>query len=238
MPEQQNEKLFDTNVKEAFAQCDGEDDMWNSLTEEEKAIILKNEETIYKKIEKTITASKHKKHRRITIGLVAAIILILAAAMNVSAVRSFLYKNYFNMQYDTLHISTERETVSYGEITKFKNKKDIIIPSWLPEGMTLVDVEDDEDFLSISYELEEYYLNIHYISPPGNSDVAISAGKNDTEIINSSILGLEATTVYSKSEMGLERYFTVWLSNTCEYRLTTNLPKAEFQKILKKLKYL
>lgn len=231
-----NDKFFDILLEEAFDKYSDNDDIVSSLTEEELEFINSRKQPVYKKISKNILSSRQKTHIKKTVLLVAAMIVVISAAINVTAFRSFVYKYYMDMKGTVLNISTGRISASYDEITAFERKDDIVIPNWLPPGMVLTDVIDTSTYLQLYYESDEHHLFIEH-SVPGNSNMGMETKNNEVDIKECKILGIDGTIIYSRSELGFESRKVFWLTNTCQYSIVTNAPKEMFNAIFSEIDY-
>ena len=187
---------------------------------------------------------EEKSHRRPSVKkyavLAASLAVIVGLAANVSAFRIFIFKTYTDMSGTFLNIKTEKVTEeSYNVISEFEYKDEIIIPGWLPPGISLTQITDDYTNISLEYRDENLWLTIdeNIIANVG-SETQIETDNNFFKIEDNTILGMDGVAVELRSETGNNIFVVSWNSNNVKYELSTNGSKIMLDTILQNLKYL
>ena len=238
-----NDKVFDIILEEAFDKyakdvADYEPEV--EMTEEDVRIMDSKKDNIYNNIMEEIDKDKKKKFpAKIIIPLVAVLTLgIITASFNVSAVREFWHRTYTSLVGTGLNINTEKTfDESYSEITKFKLKEKILIPTWLPSDMKLTRISDSETYVETCYNNTDIWITLKTEVISYNTNKKIQTMDNDYISYESKVLGMECNIVEITSESNLKIYVADCCSDNINYTLMTNGSKEMFEKILKNLNF-
>ncbi len=239
-----NDKLFDVILEEAldkYVQDFEENDC--DIVSEEKAYMESMKSQIYKNVKRRIIKNSdnkgHMNFKRMLV-LIAAAIIILAAAANVSAFRTFVYKTYMDIKGTTLNVSAKKITLEdYNVITHFQPQTEIIVPGWLPSDMRIDTIDENDKYIFIDYYDENMIgFSIRELKLPSESDGGIETENNKVKIENCNVMGMQGKIVYVKSENGNESYSVYWCSDNVQYEIDTNYPRTTLDAILQNLIYL
>ena len=248
-----NDKLFDIILEEAFdkyAEDIANEEIPCNMTDEEAAAMEQQKQRVYNNVKKRIRAEKRpqriKTVRRIFV-IAAAVAALFAAAMSVSAFRTFVYKTYTDIKGTRLVVESGKITdEDYSTIIKFKNQDEIIVPGWLPadKEMKIEKIIDNEDSFSVEYYDKDgrYFVklsakalpleNSRDILPEANGNYGLSWDKDYK------IMGMPGRLIYVLTNKGVENYTAFWNTNNVDYRLDTNCPFTIVDNILKEMRYL
>lgn len=241
-----NDKVMDIILEAAadkYAQDIANETVECNMTDEEEKIMLNQQDRIYQNVMKQIR-KEEKPHRRPAFKkyavLAASLAVIVGLAANVSAFRIFIFKTYTDMSGTFLNIKTEKVAEeSYNVITEFEYKDEIIIPKWLPPGLTLTQITDDYTGVKFEYQSEDFWLTIdENIIPTNGSSVQIETDKNEFKVGEIKILDMDGVIVEIRSETKNNIFVTSWNSDNVKYELSTNSSKIMLDTILQNLKYL
>ncbi len=243
------DRAFELMLEEAVGKYSDQIDFEEAvLTEEEHTDILKRKRSMYKKLEKRIDKASRTKDNimparvRKRFILVAAILAVITAGFNVSAVRTFVYKTCVNLSDTKIIFKPEQvEKDNYSKIKNFENKDDIIIPTWLPSEVELVDIDDGEVKLIFQYEKGDLWITIYHknISDNiiGSGFGAITEG-NKYSVSDINVMEADGKLLDITSEIGLHVYSVYWCTDNTQYELSMNGSKIMLDSILESLKYL
>lgn len=213
------------------------------MTAEEEEIMLNQQKRIYQNVMKQICKEKRNRHRpalRKYAIFAASIAVILSLAANVSAFRIFIFKTYTDMSGTLLNIKTEKVTEErYNVISEFEHKDEIIIPGWLPPGLSLTQITDNHIGLTLEYQSEDLWLTLDENTiPPTGLSVQVETDKNEFEVGEVKIWDMNGVIVEILSEASDKIFIVSWNSDNVKYELSTNGSKIMLDTILKHLKYL
>ena len=215
----------------------GEDDPFTKTAEFDKMM-----DDVYASIKKTIKKSSTPKKRfRPLFVLAASLALILLLAFNVSALRIIVYKTYFDIRGDILHVKTNEQYIldQYAQITQFEDRGKMLVPGWLPKGTVLESVIDERKVVILKYIYSDdkiiftqsrissnYYEeeNEYYLEDTIYRTTTINV--NEQEI---SIVEMEGGT-------GKKSYTAVWNNGNTVCSLKATMPKPLFEVILYSMK--
>lgn len=244
--EARNDKIMDILLEEAleyYVQSGMDMPQMRELTPEEEKMMEEMKKPLWDRIQKSIR-KEQRVSRRPTIKrcliLVALVAALTALALNVSAFRVFIYKTYTDMSGTILNVKTEKISEErYRAISEFQYKDEIIIPSWLPPGMTLTDVDDDRIMLSFRYEKDDLWmiLDEDKVFSSGMSE-EIETDKNTFTVHDIKVLDMDGTIIEIENEIGIKLFIVSWSSDNVRYDLATNGTEDMVHAILQSLKYL
>lgn len=240
-----NDKIMDIILEaatEQYAEDVANEPVDCDMSDEEKQNMLEQKDRIYRQLKKEIKKTRRTRRFSLKKTAVAAAALAVAVGLtaNVSAFRTFLYKTYTDMSGTFLNITIKKvPDEAYNTITRFRNKDEIIIPDWLPPGMTLTDIDDHEVGISLEYKSDELWMTIdeNILSDDGSS-IFIETENNEYEVYKRKIMDMDTVVVDTTSEIGLRVISVTWNSDNTWYDLTTNATGQTFEAILDSLKYL
>lgn len=240
-----NDKIMDIILEaatEQYAEDVANEPVDCDMSDEEKQNMLEQKDRIYRQLKKEIKKTRRTRRFLLKKTAVAAAALAVAVGLtaNVSAFRTFLYKTYTDMSGTFLNITIKKvPDEAYNTITRFRNKDEIIIPDWLPPGMTLTDIDDHEVGISLEYKSDELWMTIdeNILSDDGSS-IFIETENNEYEVYKRKIMDMDTVVVDTTSEIGLRVISVTWNSDNTWYDLTTNATGQTFEAILDSLKYL
>ncbi len=233
-----NDKVLDIIIEEAiekYAQDIANEEVVCDMTDEEIKRIEQQKNRIYKK---TVAKIKHRRisYRKIII-LAATLVVLMALALNTSAVRTFLFKTYTDISGTTLYITTTKiDDSRYNIIKEFENKNELIVPGWLPSGMELTEIRDDISSIYLRFESGEKWIRF-YQRGIGEGGAVVETENNKFNLTDCKVLGMEGKLLDITSESNIRLYMAAWNSDNVKYELTTNLDINEMENILKNLKY-
>ena len=243
------DKAFELMLEEAVGKYSDQIDFEEAvLTEEEHTDILKRKKSVYKKLEKRIDKASQTKDNtmpariRKRFILVAAILAVITAGFNVSAVRTFVYKTCVNLSDTKIIFKPEQvEKDNYSKIKNFENKDDIIIPTWLPSEVELVDIDDRESHLIFNYKSDGLWITLEQNEIDDNiikgESGAIIEG-NEYSVSDINVMEADGKLLDITSEVGIRLYAVYWCTDSADYILRTNGSRIMLDSILKSLKYL
>lgn len=237
-----NDKLFDILVEEAVERHCSDISSENidvHMNSAEAALMNKQKDAIYRKVKKEINGTGFHWSLRKTVILIAAIIAILAACLNASAIKRLLFNTISTVEDTKLKLETRASTYDqYNSIKNFRNKSEIIIPKLLPEGMELLKVEDCEDYLILRYKNNDSYITITETVLDAPQSIPLETDGNEYEISDCLVMGMTAKMAHMTYESGLSVYYVAWCSDNTNYLLVTTCDLGNTEKILKNLNYL
>lgn len=216
-----------------FVECD--------MTSEDEKIMLQQQDRIYQNVIKQIyKEEKNYRYQKKYAVLVASLALIIGLAVNVSAFRFFIFKTYTDISGTFLNIKTEKvKEESYNVISEFERKDEIIIPGWLPPGVSLTQITDDHTNVNLEYKGEDLWLTIdENVILSDASVVKIETDQNEFKVGEIKILDMDGVIVEIKSEAGDNIFIASWSSDSVKYEISTNSSKIMLDTILQNLKYL
>ena len=236
-----NEKLFDVMLEEAtqkYAEDIAKENI--DIPEKELETINSRKKEIYRK---TLSKIKKQSGRRLSLKkcvlIVAVSAIVLALSLNVSAVRILFFKTYTDISGTILNVKTTKiDDERYNEIVRFEGKSELIIPGWLPPGMELTDVSDNNSFVNFNYTNTKLWITLSEERISEQSETSIETDKNIFKIEDCLILGLKGKIINIKNEDNITNYIVIWNSNNIKYELATNVNKNTLDAILSSLKYL
>ena len=235
-----NDKIFDVILEEAFDEYTTElanEESECEMTEDELLKMEITEKTIYNKLMKDINKDNkiHISFKKICILVAIFVFIAVVASFGTSAVYTWIQRTNMSMSGTDLNIYTKTLIFEdYNNIKHFENKSEIIIPNWLPEGMEINNMTDEQETLVIFYKNEAEWVTINANSTFDTS-VKIATENNDFKTGTGKVLDMECSIVEMTSEAGLTVYSAYWNSNNSSYTLMTNVSKEEFYKILENL---
>lgn len=241
-----NDKVMDIILEAAadkYAQDIANETVECDMTDEEEKIMLQQQDRIYQNVMKQIRKEEKPRRRsalKKCIALAAALAAVIGLAANVSAFRVFFFKTYTDMSGTFLNVKTEKiMEESYHVITEFEHKDEIIIPGWLPPGVSLAQITDDARGISLEYQSEDLWLIINEdIIPPNGSSVQIETENNKYKVSEIKILDMNGVIVEIHNESGDNVFVVSWNSDQVKYELSTNGSKIMLDTILQNLKNL
>lgn len=236
-----NEKLFDVMLEEAtqkYAEDIAKENI--DIPEKELETINSRKKEIYRK---TLLKIKKQSGRRLSLKkcvlIVAVSAIVLALSLNVSAIRILFFKTYTDISGTILNVKTTKiDDERYNEIVRFEGKSELIIPGWLPPGMELTDVSDNNSFVNFNYTNTKLWITLSEERISEQSETSIETDKNMFKIEDCLILGLKGKIINIKNEDNITNYIVIWNSNNIKYELATNVNKNTLDAILSSLKYL
>lgn len=236
-----NEKLFDVMLEEAtqkYAEDIAKENI--DIPEKELETINSRKKEIYRK---TLSKIKKQSGRRLSLKkcvlIVAVSAIVLTLSLNVSAIRILFFKTYTDISGTILNVKTTKiDDERYNEIVQFEGKSELIIPGWLPPGMELTDVSDNNSFVNFNYTNTKLWITLSEERISEQSETSIETDKNMFKIEDCWILGLKGKIINIKNEDNITNYIVIWNSNNIKYELATNVNKNTLDAILSSLKYL
>lgn len=236
-----NEKLFDVMLEEAtqkYAEDIAKENI--DIPEKELETINSRKKEIYRK---TLSKIKKQSGRRLSLKkcvlIVAVSAIVLTLSLNVSAIRILFFKTYTDISGTILNVKTTKiDDERYNEIVRFEGKSELIIPGWLPPGMELTDVSDNNSFVNFNYTNTKLWITLSEERISEQSETSIETDKNMFKIEDCLILGLKGKIINIKNEDNITNYIVIWNSNNIKYELATNVNKNTLDAILSSLKYL
>lgn len=242
-----SDKLFDVLLEEVvnkYAEDIADGEIPCNMTDEETKIMEEQKQRIYNNVKKQIRRQETS-HRRIGfkkgLAIAAAVVLLASAALNASALRIFVYKTYMDIKGTTLSVKSGTITdEDYNVITEFKNRDEIVVPGWLPPELSIEEIDEDENSISIDYYTDDkekfIFLSEHTL--PYDPDGGMETENNTYWIKDYEIMDMPGKLVYIKYEDGYENYAAFWCTDNTTYEIDTNYPRTTFDAILSELKYL
>ncbi len=242
-----NDKVFDIILEESFdkyatdvANCNVECEM----TEAEIQVMESKEKTIYNKLIKNIEVNKkvHISIRKISILVAILLLGVIVVSFGSPVIHTWFQRSNMKMSGTDLNIVTKKYVFEgYNDIKNFENKSAIIIPNWLPEGMELIKLNDDNNFLGFFYKnstsSNASYVSMSTMYNVETSTETIATENNNYTIEDSVILNMQCKIITLTSETGLVVRTVHWDSGDTSYKLMTNVSEEEFNKILENLVY-
>lgn len=244
--EARNDKIMDILLEEAleyYVQSGMDMPQMRELTPEEEKMMEEMKKPLWDRIQKSIR-KEQRVSRRPTIKrcliLVALVAALTALALNVSAFRVFIYKTYTEMSGTMLHIKTEKiPEERYRAVKEFKYKDEIIIPGWLPPGMTLTDVTDSFSNVGLEYQNGDVWMTLNENMILSDSvSTQIQTEKNIFTTHDTKVLDMNGTVVEIENEIGIKLFIVSWSSDNVCYEIFTNGTEDMVNAILQSLKYL
>ena len=245
-----NDKIMDIILEaaaEKYVQKIAEEENQCNMSEEEERRMAERRELICRSVVKRLDRRQKeaKPRRRFTLKkcfvLVAVLAVLVGLAMNVSAFRAFFFKTYTELSGDILKVKTEPVTEeSFDKIQEFADMDEVIVPGWIPPGMTLTEIVDYPSAIILSYRTPGglwVSISENLISSYG-AEAHVAAGKNKIKESAGKVLGMDAVILELESEIGLKVVTATWNSDAALYEVSTNGSKAMMDAILQDLKYL
>lgn len=238
-----NDKIFDIILEEALEKHVNEfadKEPVFEMPDEEICIMESKEQIIYKKLIKKIDTDKKKKFsiKKICVLVAVFIVAIATVSIGVSALHEWWQRTNMSMSGNDLNVDTENLTFDdYRNIRNFKNKCEIIIPNWLPKGMELTKVNDEDETIDLYYKKNSVWATITAKTAFISENEKIDTENNEYTTYNSEVLDMECKIVKTTSETGFTMWSAYWNSGSTNYILLSNAPEEDFNKILKNLKY-
>lgn len=238
-----NNKILDIILEEALDKhvkdvADKELDF--EMTDEEIRIMESKEQIIYKKLMKEINTGKKKTFsvKKVCVLVAVFVVAIAAVSIGTSALHEWWQRTNMSMLGTDLNVDTENLTFEdYRNIRNFKNKSEIIVPNWLPEGMELTKIKDEDEAVDLCYNKDIVWIIVTTKTGVSSGNLKIDTENNEYTTENTEILGMECRIVKITSEIGYATYSAYWNSGSTSYILMTNVSEEDFNKILKNLKY-
>ena len=246
--EKMNEKVIDDLIESAaelYAEHIAEEDSPGTLTPEQAQHCEDSREEIRRavlhRLKKANVKSTGRRRRTIRRSLTcaAAVVVLVAVMANVSAVRVFVYKTYTNMKGSVLSLQTDSMQQYYEQIVQFENKDELIIPSWLPPGTVVEEVNDTNLRVTIRYinETENFNLKISEHDMSDGINFSFETENNAVVVEECEVMGMEGKILQMQSEVDTNRRTVVWSSDTTYYELSTNADDLMFETIMSSLRY-
>lgn len=238
-----NDKIFDIILEESFdkyANDIAKNDIECEMTEEELQIMENKENSIYNKLMKDIDANKKIRISTKKVCILVAILLlgVIGVSFGAPAIYTWVQRTNLSVSENEINITTNTLVFEdYKSITNFKNKKSIIVPNHLPEGMELIRLNDEENSLDFYYKKDDIFLTITMFYDFETSTETIDTENNNYTIRESNILGVQCKIITMTSESGLTIHSVYWDSDNTSYSLMTNVSEEELNKILENLVY-
>lgn len=248
MKDKLNEKIIDDMIEAAmdrYAESIAEEDSAKTLTAEQERHCEESKEEIRQKVLHQLKKEEKKHSRRcrrvVRRSLICAAALTALAVMmvNVSAVRIFVYKTYTNMKGTVLSLQTDSLQTNYEQIEEFENKDELIIPSWLPPGTVMEEVQDSIQKIELRYYNEEEGFNLRISEQlvSNRMQSSFETEENQYVVEECQVMGMEGKILWMQSELDTKRRTVVWSSDTTYYELSTNADDLMFETIMSGLKY-
>lgn len=241
-----NDKVMDIILEAAtdkYAQDIADEAVECDMSAEEEKTMLKQQDRIYQNVMKQIRKGEKPSRNRLfkkCAVLAASLAIIISLAANVSAFRTFIFKTYTDMSGTILNIKTQKVTgENFNSISEFEYKDEIIIPGWLPPGLSLTRITDDCTGAVLEYEGDNLWLTIDENSILSNvSSVQVETDKNKFKIGEIKVLDMNGILVEIRSEKEKNIFVASWNSDNVKYELATNGSKIMLDTVLQHLEYL
>lgn len=215
----------------------GEDDPFTKTTEFDKMM-----DDIYVSIKETINKNSiPKKRLRPIFILAASLVVILLLAFNASALRIIVYKTYFDIRGDILHVKTNEQYIldQYAQITQFEYRDKILVPGWLPKGTVLEKVIDERNAVILKYSYNDESIvftqsriSSNYYEEENEYYLEDTTYRTTTINVNEQ----EISIVEMEGETGKKSYTAVWNNGDTVCSLKATMPKPLFEVILYSMK--
>ena len=238
-----NDKFFDIILEESLDKYSDDiasQDIDCNMTEEEIRTMENKEKVIYDKLIKNIDSDKKSYISiRKTIILVAILLFgVIGVSFGAPAIYNWFQRSNMEMSGTDLNIFTEKLIFEdYNNIKNFKNKPEIIIPNWLPDGMELTKINDEENSLVLFYKKNDHFVTMDIVYDMESSTQTIDTENNNYTVRDSVILDMQCKIITLTSEAGLTIHSVYWNSDNTSYTLMTNVTEEELGKILENLIY-
>ena len=238
-----NDKFFDIILEESLDKYSDDiasQDIDCNMTEEEIRTMENKEKVIYDKLIKNIDSDKKSYISiRKTIILVAILLFgVIGVSFGAPAIYNWFQRSNMKMSGTDLNIFTEKLIFEdYNNIKNFKNKPEIIIPNWLPDGMELTKINDEENSLVLFYKKNDHFVTMDIVYDMESSTQTIDTENNNYTVRDSVILDMQCKIITLTSEAGLTIHSVYWNSDNTSYTLMTNVTEEELGKILENLIY-
>ena len=236
--------VFDAIIAEAAKQnIDvlndyGENDPFTETPEFEKMM-----DEVYANIEKNINAVSKKKKllRPVTVIAAALVMVLLFAAINVSAFKVFFYKTYLDIQGDILNIETDTVGMleQYKSISNYKLKDQLLVPGWLPKGTDLISIEDTAYIVKFIYKYDGKELYLEQKAIPNEYDGMTNLfflERSDYKFVENYTNGVSAYIGTIEGDTGNIFYVALWGDDNTIYSLGTNGSEILLKSVLSSLK--
>lgn len=244
-----NEKFFDTILKEAASLYAGdlEDEYDNIEIPEADQYSDKHQDEMFNQIMSKIKEDEHnknnnKKHKIFTFKkgliLVASIVLIMAAALNTTAVKMYFVKTTAQRDGDIYSFITGKVPENrYGELKEFKDKDELAVFEWLPDGMEITDMQESETSVYAEYyDKADNYISLDQYVLTNEVDLSLYAKGNTIEPTDCKVLGNDGKIIKCVNETNITNYIVTWHTDNMVYQIDTNLDKKTLKKVLKNIK--
>lgn len=235
---QQNDREFDKLLKNAFEKYNDMEPECE-MTEEEIRIMDSKKQAIYNKLKTEIDKQSTSKFpiKRVLL-LTAILIVVLAASFNASKISDFFDRAYMTLTGTEININTKKLVFEdYDNITNFENKEKIIVPNWLPEGMKLEKVKDEQKMIDLYFKNEDIWIMLKTEVAAAKDITKIETENNNYTARKTTVLGMECNAFSITSETGTTIHMAYWNSENTNYSMITNIPEEEFDEILRNLRY-
>lgn len=206
---------------------------------------------MYQKImsicESTPKKHTHKfKYRRLIAAAVAVAILI-CGMMSVSAVRIYFFRLvstiitdkavYFNHKGEQDDINDVENDDSYKAMQK-NFGKEILVPTYLPEGFALADDSNiTDDWVYMCYRKDDLCIKIEYKKLNKGSDLHTMIDTKYAKTFSKRVAGFDVTfTEYVRDYENITWYSAIWCDENICYKINTNLSIPELEKIIRGLR--
>lgn len=209
------------------------------MTDEQIRAMEAQKDDIYKNVIKKVNKRKGNLCRRILI-VAAVLIIILALALNTSALRLFLYRTYIDIKGNTMNVKTEQTIQEVPlKIENFMYKDEVVVPGWLPPGFELVKVRDFESQFTLNYKCGEEWVNIYQKAKlDDNPDKGLYFEGNVIRTQDVNIINNPGQVFEVHYESGDINYIVVWNTDNTRYEIKTNCKPIVLEAILDSLKLL
>lgn len=238
-----NDKIFDIILEESFDKYSKDTSSFDidfQMSEEEISTMEAKENSIHNKLMKGID-SENRKHisvKKICILIAVLLLGIICASFAVSAVHTWIQRTHISQDGTEIIVTTQKLIFEdYSNIRNFKNKNVIIIPNWLPEGMELNKVNDDEVSVKLYYKSDDKYVSLNILHGFSSGSSKIATENNSISMREANILGMQCKIITVTNELGYIAHTVYWNSDNTEYQMMTNVSEEELDKILENLIY-
>ena len=207
------------------------------MTDEQIRVMEAQKDDIYKNVIKKVNKRKGNLCRRILI-VAAVLIIILALALNTSALRLFLYRTYIDIKGNTMNVKTEQTIQEVPlKIENFMYKDEVVVPGWLPPELKLMKIRDFETQFSPYYESADNWLVIYAkANIDDDADKNVNIEQNVASTKDLEIMGEQGQIIEMHLESGDVNYVAVWNTTNIRYEITTNCELIVLEAMLDSLK--
>lgn len=217
------------NIASREPECD--------MTDEQIRAMDAQKDDIYKNVIKKVNKRKGNHWRRVLI-VAAVLVIILALALNTSALRLFLYRTYIDIKGNTMNVKTEQTIQEVPlKIENFMYKDEVVVPGWLPPGFELVKMRDFETQVTLNYKCGEEWISIF-------ERASLDDSANKGLYYEGNVISAEEIKVMENSgqifEVNYEsediNHVAIWNTNNVRFEITTNCEQIVMKAILDSLK--